>query len=87
MVDNLIYFSKEKDTKGSDINMESAMGYFVENVLPYAGKNSLLRLIQANQDGDIQAIKLEMTRLFIEAEIMRPAEANVTSPLKGYFTK
>lgn len=88
MNNNLLYFQKPAAIKEPNINLEKAKRYFVEGVLPYTGKASLLRLMNANISGDMEAIKLEMTRMFIEAEIMKPVDTETTSStLQAYFSQ
>lgn len=83
---NVINFFKHAD-KQSGIDIDLAKRYFVEEVLPYIGKESLLRLINANNSGDQHSIQAEMMRVFIEAEIARPPKEDVQSKLNVFFNE
>lgn len=83
--DNLIYFSKHISESQIGVDSVAAKKYFVEQVLPYVGDVALQRLLKAEMSGDAQAIRLEMARLFIEAEIMRPNE-NSSGSISKFFS-
>lgn len=86
MNSNLIDFSKIVADKQAEIDMEAAKQYFIGEVLPYIGEASLQRLIQAGISGDSHLVKLEMMRMYVESELMRPTKTDVNS-LKTIFFK
>jgi hypothetical protein len=86
MDSNLIDFSKFTPNKQSMINNEAAKKYFIAEVLPYVCGDSLQRLITANISGNSQVIQIEMKRVFIEAELMRPTNTD-TNSLQTFFDK
>lgn len=85
MTDNIIQLSKHMPSKTSGIDIDVAKRYFIEEVLPYIGRDSLLRLIQENTAGDQHSIQTELMRLFIESEINRPAKEDAISYLNLFF--
>ncbi len=85
MNNNLIDFSKITADKQAAIDREAAKQYFICEVLPYVGEASLQRLIQADIANNSQVIKLEMMRMFIESQLMRPTSAD-TNRIKKFFS-
>jgi hypothetical protein len=86
MNNNLIDFSKFTANKQADINIEAAKKYFIGEVLPYVGENSLQRLIQADIANNPQFIRLEMMRMFVESQLMRTTPSD-TNRIKDFFFK
>ncbi|MEN6411500.1 MAG: hypothetical protein ABFC84_01900 [Veillonellales bacterium] len=86
MADNLIDFSKFTVDKQSGINIAAAKKYFIEEILPYVGEVSLQRLIKANFSENQRSIQLEMMRMFIESELMRP-DTTEESRLRLFFAE
>ena len=86
MDSNLIDFSKFTPNKQSMINNEAAKKYFIAEVLPHVCGDSLQRLITANISGNSQLVQIEMKRMFIEAELMRPNNTD-TNSLQTFFDK
>ncbi|MBU2699824.1 hypothetical protein Ga0466249_000905 [Sporomusaceae bacterium BoRhaA] len=74
MTNNLIDFSKAAANKKVAIDLEAAKKFFIGQVLPYVGEASLQRIIQANVSGDPHLIQLEMMRMFVESELMKPTD-------------
>lgn len=87
MADNLIHFLKHAPDKQAGVDLDVAKRFFIEEVLPYVNKRSLERLIQANHTANLDAIQLEMMRMFIESEIMRSDQSDVVSGLRSYFAE
>ena len=85
MSSNLIDFSQFVTDKQGTINIEAAKHYFIREVLPYVGENSLQRLIQADLSGDPQTVKIEMMRMFVESELLRTTTSD-TSKIKTFFS-
>lgn len=86
LTDNLIDFSKFVPDNQSGIDCEAAKKYFIEEILPYVGEASLKRLINANLSKNQHLVQLEMMRMFIEAELRKPAETDI-SKLRLFFTE
>lgn len=84
-MDNLIDFSKFAVGKQCDINLEAAKQYFIDEILPYVGEESLERMIKADFAGDPHAVKIEFMRMFIESELMRPSKTDVNK-LRSFFS-
>lgn len=70
---NIIDFSKFNPNTQSGINSESARNYFIRQVLPYVSEPSLQRLISASISEDQQLLRIEMMRMYIESELIRPS--------------
>jgi hypothetical protein len=86
MNSNLIDFSKFMPHEQVNIDSESAKKYFISEVLPYVCVASLQRLITANAAGNPQLVGIEMMRMFVESELMRPSKADANK-LKLYFSE
>jgi len=86
MDSNVIDFSKFIPNGQTTIDNEAAKKYFINDVLPYASAASLQRLITANISNNSQLIQLEMMRIFIESQLMRPANTD-TNSLELFFAQ
>jgi len=86
MNSNLIDFSKKMSHEPVHIDNEAAKIFFINEILPYVCATSLERLIAANTSGNQQLIQLEMMRMYVESELMRPSKTNANS-LNLYFLK
>lgn len=82
----MIDFSKFTADKQTDIDIEAAKKYFIGEVLPYVGKDSLQRLIQAHIANNPQFIKIEMMRMFVESQLTRTTSSD-TNMVKNFFEK
>lgn len=87
MNDNVLFFNRPNEPRLSGVDVDLAKRYFIEEVLPYTGKASLLRMLQANAAGDLDAVKLEMTRMFLESEVLRPSASQEANTLQVYFAE
>ncbi len=85
MSSNLLDLSKFIVDKQGNIDVEAAKKYFIREVLPNVGEDSLQRLIQADISGNPYNARIEMKRMFIESELMRKTKAD-TSKLKDFFS-
>ena len=85
MSSNLIDFSKFVTDKQGTVDIEAAKHYFIREVLPYVGEDSLQRLIQADLSGNPQVVKIEMMRMFVESELVRTTKSD-TNKLKTFFS-
>ena len=83
---NLIDFSKFFPHEQVSIDCEAAKRYFISEVLPYVCAASVQRLIIANASGDTQLVRLEMMRMYVESELMRPSNT-ITNNLKLFFSE
>jgi hypothetical protein len=86
MDSNLIDFSKFMPREKINLDSESAKKYFISEVLPYVCVASLQRLISANTSGNPQLVRLEMMRMFVESELMRPTNTDANR-LKLFFSE
>ena len=86
MNSNLIDLTKFMPHKQVSINCEAAKQYFIREVLPYVCMDSLQRLIIANTSDNPQLIRLEMMRLFVESQLMRPTTTD-TNNLEQFFSQ
>lgn len=86
MADNLIPFSRTVE-KNTGIDIALAKQYFIKEVLPYIGTDSLLRLIQENNIGNQHSVQTELMRLFIEAEVSRPSADQEPGKLNIFFNE
>lgn len=84
MNSNLIDFSKFMPHDKISIDIEAAKSFFISEVLPYVGMASVQRLITANTSSNPQLIRLEMMRMFVESELMKPTNTN---HLKSFFSE
>lgn len=84
MNNNLIDFSKFTPRLQVNIDNEAAKNFFISEVLPYVSMTSLQRLITANTSDNSQLVRLEMMRMFVESELMRPTNRDVSS-LNSFF--
>ncbi|WP_346356141.1 hypothetical protein [Azotosporobacter soli] len=85
MKTNLIDFSQFHSAQKLSIDTDAAKHYFLNEVLPYASKTSLERLIIANQSNDSTIVHQEMMRIFIESQLTRP-ETTAPNSLEAFFT-
>lgn len=85
MSSNLVDFSKFVVDKQGNIDIEAAKEYFIREVLPYAGEDSLQRLIQADISGNPHSVKIEMMKMFVESELMRTTQAD-TNKIRTFFS-
>lgn len=83
---NLIDFSRFTPRAQNDIDRNAAKEYFIRQVLPYVSGASLERLITASIYKDPQSLRLEMLRMYIEAELAKPNTSNPTN-LQAFFTE
>lgn len=74
---NLIDFSKFISNAQTGISSEAARNYFIRQVLPYVSELSLQRLISASISEDQQSLRIELMRMYIESELIRPSTAKV----------
>lgn len=86
MNSNLIDFSKFMPHEQVGVDSKAAKHFFINEVLPYVSVASLQRLITANVSGKPQLVQLEMTRMFVESELMRPTTTDQNS-LKSFFSE
>lgn len=86
MNSNVIDFSKFMPQEQTGINSELAKNYFINEVLPHVSMASLQRLITANASGNSQLVGLEMMRLFVESELIKPTTTTENS-LKSFFSQ
>ncbi|WP_378954790.1 hypothetical protein [Pelosinus sp. sgz500959] len=86
MNSNLIDFSKFIPHEKETIDSEAAKKYFISEVLPYVSIASLQRLITGNASDNTQVVRLEIMRMFVESELMKPTTTNMNS-LKKFFSQ
>ena len=86
MNSNLINFSKFMPHGQVSIDSNAAKKYFLSEVLPYVCMASLQRLIRANTTNNPQLVRLEMMRMFVESELMKPSKTDENS-LKSFFSE
>ena len=81
MINSLIDLTRLIPKGRTDINGDTAKKYFITEVLPFVGAESLQRLITANESDDLEMVRLEMMRMFLEAELTRPLKPGVNNKL------
>ena len=86
MNSNLIDFSRFIPHEQTNIDSVAAKNFFISEVLPYVCMTSLQRLITANASSNTQLVRLEMMRMFVESELMRPTKTDANS-LKLFFSQ
>jgi|GEM_PF-3313156 len=86
MNSNLIDFSRFMPHGQTNIDSEAAKKFFISEVLPCVCMTSLQRLITANASGNTQLVRLEMMRMFVESELMRPTKTDANS-LNLFFSQ
>ncbi|MBP2625813.1 MAG: hypothetical protein H6Q68_524 [Firmicutes bacterium] len=86
MNSNLIDFSKFMPHEQASIDSEAAKKYFISEVLPYVCMASLQRLITANASGNSQLVRLEIMRMYVESELIKPTMTEINS-LKLFFSE
>lgn len=85
MKTNLVDFSQFQSGKSMSIDTAAAKHYFLHEVLPYASKASLERLILANWSEESVRVHHEMMRIFIESQLSRPS-TGTPNQLEAFFS-
>ena len=64
----------------------AAKNFFISEVLPYVCMASLQRLITANSYANPQLVRLEMMRMYVESESIKPTKRDANS-LNLFFSE